>query len=68
MMYDEGGLLGRGSHGPRADGPRADGVLVPVPEDERSLVLAGPSEDRIAAVVEPTPMPASDSVPPTLPG
>eukprot|EP00972_Heterocapsa_arctica_P096415 14223710-Heterocapsa_arctica.AAC.1 len=61
-MYDQFGLLGRGSHG-----PGVDGVMVPVPDDERSLILAGLSEDRVAAVVEPTTPSAPDVVPPTLP-
>ena len=44
-------------------------MAVPVPEDERGLVLAGLSEERaIAAVVEPTTPSAPDVVPPTLPG
>eukprot|EP00972_Heterocapsa_arctica_P076881 11340357-Heterocapsa_arctica.AAC.1 len=51
-----GGDLGRGSDGAR------DGVLVPIPEDERSLVLADSYFGRSMAAVMTPP-----EVPPTVP-
>eukprot|EP00972_Heterocapsa_arctica_P082700 12185624-Heterocapsa_arctica.AAC.1 len=74
-------LQGQGRHGPGAAGTGAaaaewcaDGLGIPVPDDEYAIALADVfasdyvGEDRLTtAIVEPTPVPASDSaMPPVL--